>query len=172
MKAIHTLLTFTYLVSLFLLVNGQIKYPDPMIHPNACSRETKSFICDPDRIISYPVANNINSLISDFANQTIACDQSRGYQIAVALVERMSDYGLKGGTPANNAEQFAKHVHGSWGVGYQDCQSGVVLFLARSDRQMYISTGIIAMERLTNSIAANIIENMKPHLRNGDYKLN
>lgn len=55
-------------------------------------------------------------------------------QVAVALVDRMK---LENGrTQAEQAEFFAKSLHKNWGVGDATCNSGLVLFLSKDDRQV------------------------------------
>lgn len=71
-----------------------------------------------------------------------------------------------------------------WGVGYQPCSNGIVLFLSKSDRyasispkrqatqclpflyrKLYIATGRGARDPLTNVELDRVIERMKPLLR-------
>lgn len=58
----------------------------------------------------------------------------RAFQVAVALVDKMQLQ--KGRTAAEQAEVFAKSLHNTWGVGDATCNSGLVLFLSRDDRQV------------------------------------
>lgn len=41
-----------------------------------------------------------------------------------------------GRTQAEQAEFFAKSLHKNWGVGDATCNSGLVLFLSKDDRQV------------------------------------
>ena len=58
----------------------------------------------------------------------------RALQVAVALVDSMKLE--KGRSQAEQAEVFAKSVHNTWGVGDATCNSGLVLFLSKNDRQV------------------------------------
>ena len=41
-----------------------------------------------------------------------------------------------GRTQAEQAEYFAKSLHKTWGVGDATCNSGLVLFISKDDRQV------------------------------------
>lgn len=62
------------------------------------------------------------------------CDHNRVFQVAVALVDKMKLQNRR--TAAEQAEVFAKSLHKTWGVGDATCNSGLVLFLSRDDRQV------------------------------------
>lgn len=49
-----------------------------------------------------------------------------------------------GRTQAEQAEVFAKSLHSSWGVGDATCNSGLVLFLSKDDRQVLQKTRSLA----------------------------
>ena len=42
----------------------------------------------------------------------------------------------EGRTQAEEAEVFAKSLHNTWGVGDATCNSGLLLFLSKNDRQV------------------------------------
>lgn len=76
-------------------------------------------------------------------------------QVAVALVDRMK---LENGrTQAEQAEFFAKSLHHNWGVGDATCNSGLVLFLSKDDRQVLQSNLSIAFSFVTHSDRASVL---------------
>ena len=138
-----------------------LEYPNPNVDLDWCGRRgVRSSICDPDLVLSYESAN----VVEDALN-AIAADH--GYQVAVALVEEME--AVRGMDKPANAEFWAKGLHDRWGVGDAATQKGVVLFLAKLDRRVHISTGAGAKAVLTDSETVATIDRMRSKLRAGDY---
>jgi uncharacterized membrane protein YgcG len=73
------------------------------------------------------------------------------------------------------AETFGQSIHDNWGVGLDRPQcgggTGVLIFISRQDRAVYISRGGALNKILTNDrLQSNIIEQvMKPLLRQGQF---
>lgn len=67
------------------------------------------------------------------------------------------------------SELFAREVHDTWGIGLSDSNNGVLIFLSLEDRIVYLSTGSGVSSDLNTRKIDQIIENMKPYLRNHDY---
>jgi hypothetical protein len=70
------------------------------------------------------------------------------------------------------ARQQATEIHNDWGVGYQTpCGgSGIVIFLALDDHQIYFSRGAAMRHVLNDKSLSYIIEKMKEDLRDGRYE--
>jgi len=118
--------------------------------------------------VSQSTADSIDKLLYQLPSEGFACKvKGRGYQVGVALVETMSKHGWDG-SKDSSSRGFAKQLHDQWGVGYSDCNSGVLLLVAKHDRKLYISTGEVARLILDDNSATYIIENMKPLLKRGD----
>lgn len=147
------------------------EFPNPTINLEACGRRGKvSWICDPESILSYETANNIEELLySVRKNTNSGCSEGEnpGFQIGVAVLNRMRSHSDE--SVAETAEKFAKHLHDSWGVGNAGCDDGAVLLLSTDDRQVYMSTGRGATKVLTDNQIDLIIEEMKPHLKDKNY---
>lgn len=170
---------FLAVCGIFLLVQrGQSneqwakeEFPNPTINLDACGRRGKvSWICDPESILSYESANNIEELLySVRKNTNSGCSKGEnpGFQIGVAVLNRMRSNSDE--SVAKTAEKFAKHLHDSWGVGNAGCDDGAVLLISTDDRQVYMSTGRGATKVLTDDQIDLIIEEMKPHLRDKNY---
>lgn len=150
-------------------------FPNPQKDLYQCGRRgVRSMICDPDGIMSYEDANVAEAVINKIGNGEkpfirAPCGDlgPRGYQVAIAL---MSKFEAAGGVDAAaTAKAFARALHDSWGVGEAACQNGVLLLLSIGDRQSYISTGAGSVQVLPDDVALQILENMKPHLRGGEY---
>ena len=170
---------FLAVCGIFLLVQrGQSKarwakekFPNPTINLEACGRRGKvSWICDPESILSYESANNIEELLySVRKNTNSGCSKGEnpGFQIGVAVLNRMRSNSDE--SVAKTAEKFAKHLHVSWGVGNAGCDDGAVLLISRDDREVYMNTGRGARKVLTDDQVGLIFEEMKPHLRDKNY---
>jgi hypothetical protein len=70
------------------------------------------------------------------------------------------------------ARQQATDIHNDWGVGYQTpCGgSGILIFLALRDHQIFFSRGAAMRHVLNDKRLSYIIEKMKPDLRDGRYE--
>jgi len=64
---------------------------------------------------------------------------------------------------------YYKKIHDDWGVGYEECNNGVVMFFSIEDRKYYFSVGKGVLNKLTSSVLEEIEANMKPYLKNKDY---
>lgn len=74
---------------------------------------------------------------------------------------------------ATAARQKATAIHTAWGVGYptESCgSSGILLFLAIDDHQVYISRGKALGTLLSSDRLLYVVDKMKPHLRDGQYQ--
>lgn len=103
-------------------------YPNPTRDIDKCNRRgVKSWVCDPDGVISYTTANVIESLVQDISTGTspyalAPCGAlgKQGYQVAVALMRKINVASTV--TPADAARTFAKSLHDAWGVGFSGMQ--------------------------------------------------
>lgn len=148
------------------------EFPNPTRDVEACGRRGKvSWICDPNKILSHETANKVEELVYSVRKNTASgCSSSSenpGFQIGVAVLRKMRP--IPDESIAVTAENFAKHLHDSWGVGHTGCNDGAVLLLSIADRQVYMSTGKRAMEVLSDDQIDIIINEMKPYLQKKDY---
>ena len=105
------------------------------IHEIAAAQDPyRSALCptSPSDAPGYQVGRLCYSQVTLFA--FAIANLRRAFQVAVALVDRMKLE--KGRTQAEQAEVFAKSLHNTWGVGDTTCNSGLVLFLSKDDRQV------------------------------------
>lgn len=65
---------------------------------------------------------------------------------------------------------YARDLAEIWGVGGQETEEGVLLLIAPSDRQMWITTGRGVQDRLTDISAGRIYrDTLRPAFRAGDF---
>jgi uncharacterized protein len=63
--------------------------------------------------------------------------QETGVHVAVVMMDRIADYGGAG----QRIEDYAKTLFNSWGVGDAGRNDGILILVARSDREMRIALG-------------------------------
>ena len=146
-------------------------FPNPTRDLGSCGRRGKvSWICNPDKVLSYEASNKVEELLYSIGKNTASecsSDEKAGFQIGVAVLNKMRS--IPGESVEETAEKFTKHLHDSWSVGHAGCDDGALLLLSILDRQVYISTGKKAMELLSDDQIDIIIEEMKAYLRGKDY---
>ena len=146
-------------------------FPNPTKNLVSCGRRGKvSWICDPDKVLSYETADKVEELLYSIGKNTASecsSDEKAGFQIGVAVLKKMRT--IPGESVEETAEKFTKHLHDSWGVGHASCDDGAMLLLSILDRQVHVSTGKKAMELLSDDQIGIIIEEMKTYLRGKDY---
>lgn len=137
--------------------------PNPMLNPAQCGRPgvKTSAICDPENIMKKEQKDVIEGFINAVPNA----------QIAVVLVQLMSPTFIGQLSLEEAGEKFARALHDSWGVGREDKQDGVLIFVCVSARVVYISTGDGVKGKLTPTVLESYIVNevMKPDLRQKEY---
>lgn len=105
-------------------------------------------------------------LLSNAAEQTLierlaAHETETGNQIAVLTVESLD------GVPI---EQYSLEVAREWALGQADDDNGVLLLIARDDREMRIEVGYGLEGDLPDVVASRIIRHeLRPAFRKGDY---
>lgn len=90
-----------------------------------------------------------------------ALDDSTGSQVAVVMV---------GTTDGAAPVDYATEILREWGVGRAGTNDGVVLLVAKTDREVFITTGYGAEGALTDATAATIVRSIiVPRFRQGDF---
>lgn len=85
-------------------------------------------------------------------------------QFTVVIIDSMSDYGHDG-----PIEPFATGLFNDWGIGHPTRNDGVMLLVARLDRQLRIEVGAGYGDTKNNAMAAIIDDKIIPNFRDGDY---
>ncbi|CAH1783878.1 unnamed protein product [Owenia fusiformis] len=152
-------------------------FPDPQKDLERCGRRGKrSWVCDPNGVISYEEADKLDSIINDVRSKAkCACgscpSDGRGrYAIAVAFVNKLN---LEGAEPTDNNKQraienfalFLRTLY--WNYGY--CQDGVVIVVSREDRKVWTSTGVTPRKRLVNGCVDLVYNKVKGKFTDGRF---
>lgn len=91
-----------------------------------------------------------------------AFDKQTSNQVVVVVYPRMQS--------DSSIEDYTVRVAQSWGAGQKDRKNGVVLFVFKNDRKMYISVGYGLEGALPDILAKQIIENeITPSFKTGDF---
>ena len=96
------------------------------------------------------------------------------------LVEKLTGYNRETGraiivateatTGGYEVQTYSRGLAESWGVGGEETEQGVLLYIARDDRQMWISTARGVQGTLTDISAGRIVRStLRPAFREGDF---
>ena len=120
-----------------------------------------------------PARPNPPRLVNDYTNtltadqkaalelKLVAYDDSTSNQIAIVIVPTTNDY-----APVD----FATKLGREWGVGNKETNNGVVVLIAKNDRQIFISPGYGLEGAIPDIIAKHIIEEIiKPNFKADDF---
>lgn len=112
-------------------------------------------------------------LVNDFAGllnsnqqalleqKLVAYDDSTSTQIAIVIISSLEG--------ADKAE-YAFALGDKWGIGRKQKDNGVLILIAKDDRQLFIAPGRGVEEYLTDIVCNRIVENyLKPNFRNRLY---
>jgi TPM domain len=135
--------------------------PNPMLNPSACGRSNvpKSAICDPSLLLDEESKNVIEGFINGIV----------GAQIAVAVIDEMSNSFVMNGDLEMASGRFARKLHDTWGVGDKETNNGILIFLSLNDRVVYISTGVGVQGKLTRQFIDYLVSEMRPDLKKAQY---
>ncbi len=125
-----------------------------------------------DECFDQPITNTNNKLIYDQAGMLSGTERSRleqklrtyndttSVQISIVTVPKIYC----------SISYAAIELGDDWGIGQKDTENGVLVLVARDDRQLFIATGYGAQVQITDVLAKRIIENViTPSFRNGYY---
>jgi len=94
-------------------------------------------------------------------NKLVAFDDSTSTQIAVVIIKS---------TEGQDIAQYAVDLGRKWGIGGKEFNNGVLLLIAKADRQLYIATGYGVEGALPDITAKHIIEDeIVPNFKGDDY---
>lgn len=102
------------------------------------------------------------------ADLTTTLKQARsetGVQIVVVVMDARADYGGAG----QSIETYAKNLFNAWGIGDKKRNDGILVLVARQDREMRIALGS-GYDAVYDGLAQRVIDReMLPEFRNGRY---
>jgi len=115
---------------------------------------TTGFITDTTHTLSSATITALTTELQSYEQQT-------GTELAVAMIS------TTGGEPI---AQYATELGNAWGIGKKGADNGVLLVIAKDDRELFIATGSQTEGALTDIIAKDIIDQViTPRFRMGDY---
>lgn len=117
--------------------------------PNVQLLDGNSFVSNPDGILSKGAVTTIDSMLADLKTRQIA-------QIALIVIDSMAD---------EDNYFFAHNILNSWGVGEKGRDNGLVILIAKKQREIQIETGY-GLESMLPDAVCRRIENeyMIPYL--------
>ncbi len=122
--------------------------------PNAQLHDSRSFVSNPDGILSRGTVAAIDSMLWSLKARGIA-------QVAVIVIDSMS---------GDDNYFFAHDILNSWGVGEKGKDNGLVILVAKSQREIQVETGY-GLESILPDALCSRIENsyMIPYLSQGEW---
>jgi uncharacterized protein len=107
-------------------------------------------------VVSKEAALRFNEQLAQFERET-------SDQVVVAVFPKMQS--------DSSIEDYTQRVAQAWGVGQKERRNGVVLFVFKDDRKMYIQVGYGLEGALPDITAFDITEyHIKPRFRNNNYE--
>ncbi len=121
----------------------------------------------------FPEKPNPPRLVNDFAgmlsgsenqaleDKLVAYDDSTSTQITIVTINTLDGM---------DKAQYATELGEKWGIGRAKEDNGVLILVAKEERQIFIATGRGVEEYLPDAICKRIVENViKPNFKAGDY---
>ena len=126
----HTLSLCLLLCGLLLAAGEAFSpaaYPNPMTDPDRCGRAQGGWVCDPDAALSPAARDQAQAIVQTIEKECRhKCQgEDRGYQVAVAVLDRMDPQFEPYHTALARAKAFATALGDRWGVGNVGCDDGV-----------------------------------------------
>jgi len=157
--------------------SASIPNPSNAEGAHECGREAvhvASAICDPDGLLTADTKDKLEEVV-DAARKDVFIPAPkigkmalRSIQVGVLVINKIR---RDAGGKVPSSKDFAKQVHDRWGVGDAEAGTGVLLFISKTDREIFISTGAAARDRLTDAECEKVILSMIPLLRDERFDL-
>ncbi len=123
--------------------------------------------------VAVPARPNPPRLVNDFANllspqeqttlerKLVAYDDSTSTQIALVIIPSLD---------GANAFDFSQQLATEWGIGQDDKDNGILLFISLQDRKIGFQTGYGAESFLTDALSKRIIDQViRPAFRSNRF---
>lgn len=131
----------------------------------------------PFAAVAQTMPDPLSDTVSDFADILPPATRDRisdalragraetGVHVVVVTMERIADFGGSG----QRIEDYAKALFNQWGVGDQDRDDGILILVARTDREMRIALGAGYPVIWDNAAQRVIDRHMLPSFRDNRY---
>jgi uncharacterized protein len=107
-------------------------------------------------VVSQSAALRFNEQLAQFERET-------SNQVWIVVYSKMQS--------ESDVADYTQRVAQAWGVGQRDRRNGVVLFVFKDDRKMFIQVGYGLEGALPDATCYDITEyRIKPHFRSGNYE--
>lgn len=131
------------------------------------------FLLFPIVVFSYQNPGTPKSFVNDFAGM-LSAEQRQTLETKIVSFEKDTSNELSVVTipdlGGDTIENFAEKLFKDWGIGKNKKDNGVLLLMARDDRQMKIEVGYGLEGALTDAQSFWIIQNiLRPAFQKGDY---
>lgn len=114
------------------------------------------FVCDPDGLLSAEYKDSANYYLNKL-------HQEFDIQSVFVVANRIKD---------GDAFRMAQDIGNKYGVGYKDTRTGLVIVIAKEDRQFFIAPGKGLEINLPDTTCNNIAnEYLKPNMQDGNVDL-
>lgn len=118
--------------------------------------DSTQFVCDPDGLLSAEYKDSANYYLNKL-------HQEFDIQSVFVVANHIKD---------GDAFRMAQDIGNKYGVGNKDTQTGLVVVIAKEDRQFFIATGKGLEIYLPNTTCNHIAnEYLKPNMREGNVAL-
>jgi uncharacterized protein len=116
---------------------------------------------DPPRLVNDFTGTLSKSESAALEQKLVAYDDSTSTQIAVVMISTLDGYPI---------EDYAFSLGDTWGIGRKQKNNGVLVLIAKDDRQIFIATGYGMEGVMPDGLVKRIIENdIKPFFKEGRY---
>lgn len=131
------------------------------------------FLLIPAIVFAYQNPGTPTGFVNDFAG-IFTAEQKQSLETKISNFEKDTSNELSVVTIPNlggdTIENFAVKLFQDWGIGKKNKDNGILLLIARDDRQMRIEVGYGLEGALTDAQSFWIIQNvLKPSFQSGDY---
>lgn len=157
--------TAACVIILATIVAGMEIPPNPREQPGRCGygeRPTgmRHHVCSPDGHLTRMDMTALDSILSS---------RIVYFETGMAVIDSIPDNFYTGTTREAKAEKLGRMIYDSWGIGDPEEQRGVLILLVVGDRTVRIITGKGVAKYIPDERVAQIIEKMKPYLREKNY---
>lgn len=123
--------------------------------PNPKNGVQNAYVSNPDTVLSLQTEQELNALCTRLNANT-------GVELAVVAIDAFDDNRY-------TAYGFALRLFNYWGIGHKDTNTGVLLFLARQNRDIQIITGDGVAGMLTDGKCGELLDNNLDYFASNNF---
>lgn len=116
---------------------------------------------NPPRLVTDFTNTLQNQELEVLENKLLAFNDTSSTQIAIVILSSLEGYPIS---------DYAIQLAEEWGIGQKEKDNGVLILVAKEDREVFIAVGYGLEGSIPDALAKRIIEqNIKPNFREGAY---